>query len=571
MLSEKMVNIDDCFGENKLKLPNLSLLTPDEQTYEMLLLQPEGKVLANNSSISSNGCPKMGGKIYEFLKLAKGENVELAVTPEYSCPWSVFETILSEGIIPDIHNIWIVGCESITIQELNTIKERNKQYKWIFDENISEQRDKFVNPVCYLFNTYNTSENLERIILIQFKTQFMGDGGIGIERDHMIKGNKIYYIRNNEDSIHLATLICSDTNGFEYNISKRLLLIHIELNPNPNHGAFKMYRDKCFNANASQDQIIICLNWARQTKISVEGTTGFTEINHPNSAYYSKDDIIPAEDRICKNHSSGLYYTYWKQKRTHVLFFNFNEHVFHLRCTKPWQGSAIAATAYKTGPEMISCYSWNNGENSWRIDGKPDAGIALHCEGCPESGCPLKSDDLTPINKERLVSFSTGLIEDVGWWSPEKINSVQIDDNEVIRRFTFAQNIHNGADDFREKHLSRFHILKTEILTDKSNFPGFLKFLYGNCCLWYDTKHKACNLYQGDVQDSKSHAWVAYIGETKAHMAKSKYNKIASLLDECDKKTFLLWYRTGGKVERIDYGPPGVCDAKGDPRSITEV
>ena len=564
-------NIDNCFAENKLRLPNLSLLTPDGRTYEMLLLQPEGKVLANNSSKPGIGCPEMGKKIYEFLKLAKSKKVELAVTPEYSCLWSVFERILSEETIPDIHNIWIIGCESITIEKLNTIRERNKQYKWIFDESILEKRGKFVNPVCYLFNTYNTNEDLERIILIQFKTEPMGDGGIGVERDYMIAGNKIYYIRNDEDSIHLATLICSDTNGFEYNILKRLLLIHIQLNSSPNHGAFKMYRNKCFDTNASQDQIIVCLNWARQTEISVEGTSDLIEINYPNSAYYSKGNITLAEDRICKNHSSGLYYTYWKLKCTHVLFFNFDEHVFHLRCTKPWQGGAIAATDYKTGPEMLNCYSWNNGKNSWRISEELDAGIALYCEGCPDPGCPLKSNNLTPINKERLVSFSTGLIEDAEWWLLEKINSVQIDDNEIIKRFTFAQNIHNEVEDFRKGHLDRFHTLKTEILTDESNFPNFLKFLYGNCCLWYDKKHTACNLYREDARDSDPIALVVYIGETRTPLAEEKYNKIVSLLDECDKKTFLLWYRTGGKVEHIDYGLPGACDAKGDPRSITEV
>jgi hypothetical protein len=116
-------------------------------------MQLVGKIEYDTSGIRSADKEIATAKFYEFFDIAISENVELAITPEYSCPWTSIETFITESKFPAEDKLWIIGCESIKPKELKNLTEKHDNVIWIYDEylvmqNINE--NKFFDPVCML-------------------------------------------------------------------------------------------------------------------------------------------------------------------------------------------------------------------------------------------------------------------------------------------------------------------------------------------------------------------------------------------------------------------------------------
>ena len=68
---------------------DLTVLQRDSQRYSILLYQHEGTLFADETRISNYSSVDI--QFEEFFAKAKIENTDLALTPEYSCPWKVIK------------------------------------------------------------------------------------------------------------------------------------------------------------------------------------------------------------------------------------------------------------------------------------------------------------------------------------------------------------------------------------------------------------------------------------------------------------------------------------------------
>ncbi len=202
-----------------LKVPFLEVLNPDSGFYEVLLLQVQGDIEANERFIGNKDVPLCFKKFKNFFELSLEKNVDLAVTPEYSCPWSVIDYVITEGVFPNEEKLWVLGCESITRNELKDFIKSHNQVVWIYEEELvnEDTTRNFFDPLLYIFKTGDGNGHQKMIFTLQFKTTHMSVQSSPLERDNLIPGKKVYVLKNDESSIFLLTLICSDSLKFDRN------------------------------------------------------------------------------------------------------------------------------------------------------------------------------------------------------------------------------------------------------------------------------------------------------------------------------------------------------------------
>ena len=308
------VLINEIFNQRGLKKPTLEVLDLDGNLYTSLLFQPVDKIEYSDDYIRIADTELAKQKLSSFFELAIESNVELAITPEYSCPWSVIECLIEEDKLPRESKLWVIGCESIHSQELSDIINNHDEIIWVYDEERVQEylanNHLFFDPVCYLLKTRTHEGNeLKTIAIVQFKTQFMG--GIVWERDNCIKGRQIYVLENQNLSSKLFTLICSDALHNDFNIQAGMpqgppdfaidpyLIIHIQLNHAPFNIDFRRYRGDIYNRDPGNKEVI-CLNWGRGVKMNDDPNSS----NYGGSAIFTKSEKLDlGDERINNNHN----------------------------------------------------------------------------------------------------------------------------------------------------------------------------------------------------------------------------------------------------------------------------
>ncbi|MDZ7650279.1 MAG: hypothetical protein U5K54_25840 [Cytophagales bacterium] len=375
------------------------------------------------------------------------------VSPEYSCPWEVVRTVLTNaGSQPRERALWALGCESISPAALRQFKndfDGNAGVNIIFDETVLGKAGNFLDPLCYFFKTTTNDGALVIVCLVQFKTQHMGVWKTPIERNNYIKGEKLYVFRNAVESIYLFTLICSEAMVFDVSeaflrsIDHRwsytpYIILNPQLNPEANHADFRQFRRKILQYEKKE---IITLNWASGSSIKVENAV--IALNQfPGSGIYTDADGInfTNDDNFIINHQRGLYYTFRKPKH-HIYHLNGLKEIFHLQNLKPFQGNGAAPLNQRSGPGMIDLtdiavdYS---AQHAMQID---DGLITfLNSSGSPNA--VLRGAILDCFEKERLITLSSGEIdpkEDKLWSRINRMRVCTVDEDGVVCRLTFAQ------------------------------------------------------------------------------------------------------------------------------------
>ena len=280
--------------------PDLACLRQDHKLYKTLLMQLVGEIECDENGIQLSDKKLATAKFNLFIDKVIEENVDLVITPEYSCPWPSIESLISERKLPADNKFWILGCQSIKPNEIKALTERHPDIVWVYDEELVNQsinENKFFDPVCLFFKTISTNDETKDVVIVQFKTHGFGGKEFEWERDNSIPGKTFYVIENKKPSTRLVTLICSDTlqdlnfNTIdnEYFKNSPLLLIHIQLNQEPFKPNYKLYRTLIFSKGKDDwNKEIICLNWARKVTFKKgEETKIFNE--YGGSALYSKN------------------------------------------------------------------------------------------------------------------------------------------------------------------------------------------------------------------------------------------------------------------------------------------
>jgi len=558
---------------------NLRVLSRGTGRYRMLLYQHEGTLCLSENETKLGNLTDTTAAFRSFLRLAKEKNVDLAITPEYSCPWSnIQEIIEAPDSWPADGKIWALGSESITPQQLIDFKRKfNDSDKIIyFDETRLNQNELFFDPLMYIFQgRVNGSQKL--IILVQFKTLHMGvRSGGELERDRIILGQEIYIIRNNNNSINLLTLICSEAMNFpnamnqqekaKYNWNDHpFLVLNPQLNPDPIHPDFINFRRFMFEQERKE---VISLNWNANSKI---GKKELLQNGSSRSGIYLNSSDIQFENQvqINNNHKLGMYYFY-ASRNNHVFILNSKPHAYLLENLSVSITEGTPSQRLRNGPEVKEVYLLQDGSNLATMPTISDC----HLECLEELGCEnefLNSQTNCILEKERLVCLTTGTFlspPTTTWSSPEKLFSFRLKDNtEIIKRLTFAEDKDNESVQQRHQYIEAINVLDKEILPNKEKYPksladlkSFPVFLgYPQDATGKKEIQRELYRYNLVTEEGKMvNATVCYLGLTSLRNATDTYIALRKLFDRGNMnwQRIVVYYKKGLETKIISHENP---------------
>ncbi|NOT50080.1 MAG: hypothetical protein HOP10_02240 [Chitinophagaceae bacterium] len=550
-------------GRN-LRKPDLICLRQDPAFYNILLFQPHGDIDYENTGIWFTDNEVANTKFNLFFNKAIEHNVDLALTPEYSCPFSIIHGLLAENKTPSEGRIWAIGCQSISPPALTTFIQNHPEVVWIYDQALlaasQNVPDRFFDPACLIFKTKNTENQLVTVVIVQFKTMFFGGDGMEWEQENLIQGEINYVVSNQYASTKLVVLLCSDTledpnfNSIQegYFQNSPLLLIHLQLNQKPFQNNYKNYRNLIFSKGEKDaNKEVICLNWARNVTCP--------KLDRPwnkygGSAFYIKSETINTEDlHLNNNHKKGLYYTNWYVKRSHICFLNYDEHVFLIRNTKPSQINGDPTQARRAGPIVTAVFDWHN--NSWRDLQSVSDGFCDLCttiEG--EYGDLSCIKNLANyIEAERLIELSLGkFVNNKKWYETRNLTGLLVDDNEFNDRLNFDHDPDRPAKERRSQKIVDYAHIKHSILPKQDKLPVFLR----DAVLGYDEHLERPYKFLLNLHSTTSRhkGTGVFIGVSTPQKAKIVRSRVEGLFEEDQQRQLVVvwYYHTNGLEMETD-------------------
>lgn len=544
----------------KLQLPTLNALVPDAEFYEVLAIQPEGKIEAKEDFIGHADHLAAVNKFSAFLRLAVEKNCDLVLSPEYSCPWEVISTAIANNLLPKMGKIWALGCESVTPDQLDKFILAHPNVAWI-KESIPEAKEQFFDVLAYITKTRKITGEEKDTIVLQFKTQPMG--GDDFERDHLIRGRTIYIWHNPEENIRLISLICSDALVFDDAAMKDCrvdlypyIVFHPQLVENPRHAAQRDYRKILFTHNLSERFEVLTLNWAR----------GFTFPNRPanpygGSAIYLKSDKFNTnDDRLESNHQKGLFYTYWNEHRTNLCIFSFDQHVFCYRTPKALQ-NVKAVFGQRTGPEMLTLFGWDQSTGTWKDAAKADDGFGKLCKTFLGNCDFCQNTPYTSVDRERLFTLSAGKLQPLpNWHAVREVDSFVAESDERSKRITFTHEEGAPSIAFRHSYLERYVDLQTSILTKPENFPDAIQDLRGNWKLQPPNHSNGFRYNLAGLTGDPQGATAIYIGSESREAALQLKDNLIRTWGQDHTRRLVIWYKEQDKFGHTSMPTPSITD-----------
>jgi hypothetical protein len=382
----------------------------------------------------------------------------------------------------------------------------------------------------------------------------MGDRRYNFERDKLLLGTRSYVLSNDENSIFLHVLICSDALNFSWkalpqHLQQPYLICHLQLNLDPQSIHIRPYRQEAYRKGWASKEFF-CLNWAKGFKVS-----GFNQSSFGGSVLFTKasdSDLNLTDERLSNNHIKGFYYTRLEKLYAHSFVFNYGEHAFLFRTTKCSQALAAPPAQKRTGPEMLDVFVWHLHNAEWRRIESVDDGFSSACGQIGGDLSTLLDQSLTRINIERLLTLSSGKIrggEGEDWYDPKRIIYFNVREDEIVQRLTVADDPDRIVNDERNQVLQLFSELKNNITKIACNFPITLKGLRDRCQVNYSNNRNEFNfnLYS---EDRSAKGTGAFIGAKSESDARRIFNDMADLLGN-DQSTLVVWYFLGGRFQYI--------------------
>jgi hypothetical protein len=552
-------SVSDVLQDHGCAHPTLNALTPNVSNYKAMMFQPHGEIEASVDGVFSKDRPFAKKQFSKFLELAHQEEADLVVTPEYSMPWGVLKNAVETGVAPASGKLWVLGCESIKLNELNTLKAQLEPIAKVIFEPLTAQQNRFLDPLAYVFLTpLAVGGGTRLIILVQFKTKPMADSD-HFEVNGLQLGSHIYTFARTANDIRLASLICSDAFGLldpqAEEIYSRTFIIHLQLNPKPRHEEFRRYRDRLLRFGCTELEVV-CLNWACDV-VEWSGAKENPWKNVAASAWYLKPETFDSrDDTLSHNHRRGLYYTWLSTHRYHVLFFNYAPAVFKLTATKVFHHGVSAVESRRRGPQLTKVYTWSAAENWAEQDKCDDEFSSIANEAGAAKAALEKMRSENPISAERVIALCSGNIRDeIKWHDVRELNACRIDSTEIVKRVTFCQDNDAAASTYRIAQLRRCAILAS-ILKDDALLPRALDDVKNG----FEFEWKASAPHQ-NIYAKKGPATVIYMGEeSTVEMVEAKKKRVAEYLhretssaDESltAKQRLAVWYRDNGALKLV--------------------
>ncbi|WP_147400517.1 hypothetical protein [Acidovorax cavernicola] len=455
-----------------LDSPQLNALRADDTLYTVLAHQPPGRIRIAAESIGHANPAEAKRRADSLLRLASspGDQPDLLVSPEYSIPWDALLEAIEHGLAPESGKIWALGCESLPLGNLDVIRQRLGERAVVLDDDassVARTTQRYRNPLVYVFKTKASGDQSERLVLlVQYKTVVSGDAG-NTEAAGMLPGVSVYAFGNPPGEVRLITLICSDVFGLNQALIDQyyegLLLLHIQLNNSPRHLLYKKYRQELFSAAGRTE--LLCLNWAdKVVSIDEAGANEHPWNNICGSAWYLlSPETNLSDESIRDNHHHGIYYTRHEPIRAHALQFHYRPRVFLLQATKVFHHAIPKPRSTRSGPRALKTFVWAEELGNWvepRTPGElPDDGFCEQIDGLDGNGGAL--DDIRdiyrtgPIAVERAMAITAGKFGiKADWYLPPRIDSMQLCEQEVVRRVTITQDPAPEASEFRRNRFA---------------------------------------------------------------------------------------------------------------------
>jgi len=326
----KLISIKEKLKQNRLVLPNLSVFTNTAQN-KVFQWQPKGKIsfeLAKGYRCTEKGHSK---KAEVFLNSIIKNDAELAITPEYSFPYSKLKSVFEKNKLqPQIGVLWCFGMEGITGIAFKKFIEKYRQAVNIIADIDVVKNSKFLSAMVYLFLV---SGKLTAVF--QLKIQAAKDSYANGEMGNLCVDDKLYYFEYKKRDIcksAIVSLICADFINEDAikEIKKKfadykLLILNLQLNDKPNNSHFVGNRVQILSSNI--DAKIIVANWAISTCID-----GKTPIPHGQSSIHYKntkgscDDDRYDDKTLLTNFKGGLVFI--KEENSFSWNLAFHEGIY---------------------------------------------------------------------------------------------------------------------------------------------------------------------------------------------------------------------------------------------------
>jgi len=530
----------------------LGLLEPDCNEYDVMLYQHGGAIVADANRVSNADQSTAIAKFTSLFARAFAQQPQLLATPEYACPWPALEQMVQNNHWPAAGKVWVVGCESIHPTELVEFCNRCDMVHWLLPVYAVELDQVFLDIACICLNATAANGTETRVAVLQAKNTPMADGKHLIEPNSLIRGADRYILRNDENSIHLALMICSD--AMEAGIFESLprqehfpyILLHVQLNPDPRNLGFRRYRDY-WGTEDRKDFEIICLNWARDSEL-----LGGSILFGASAWFFKTQSAVATDDEINEAHKLGAYYAESRSRYFHCQLLNYAEHVFDLRSVKVCQvRSARATHRARTGPRAIATLSWDREFSDWR-PAHPDDGFRSSCDEIGTDLAPLTDEEMSPANRERLVCLSNSAIDATSkapWPHIRSLKSFEMTQDEVCHRVTFCHDPDSASSEQRRVWLDRFATLKNEILSGGVQFPPHLQPLQASGEIRYPALPDKLSFNVVDTDGTFPSTFV-FIGAASEQYARQVMDRISDIVGDA-KRSLVMWFKQNGQLTYV--------------------
>jgi hypothetical protein len=565
----------------------LEVLKRDTQRYSSFLYQHKGVFFADNTRIGNNDPEEAKTKFINVLTKAKGENISLVLSPEYSCPKSVIDEIIANlELQPSQQKIWALGGESLNKVELKYFRDLQSPNIHIQFEDCFTNSDKnYVDPLYYIFQgQYNGINKL--IILIQFKSQHMGVWSGGqIERDNIILGNDIYIIKNNNTSTRLISFICSEAMNVSANLTQQIqtdilwvdmpfLILNPQINPDPSHTGFVNFR-KFILENERKE--LITLNWGKETYYNDVEWYAARGNTARSSIFFKTNELNYDKDFIEKNHIKGVYFLHINiNDNKYVFYLNSNPELFHIEHNAVHINTGIQAQRRREGPQIIQIYNFSKEYVITDLSSVNDNHIAnLNERGVINTY--FLDETKSIIDKEILVNILTGKVQSnkqKRWSNVIHLNSFSLrESDECNNRLTYTEDTYENSKQIRKSNCEYISKLDT-ILKNKAYYPSSIE----------DLKLKEIAIAYPNTQNidyrhniiaangTLINATICFVGNETKTDASVIYNNIRKLFDPESTKIrrVVVFYTNGENIEKLfDPKSSSFIETNTDPTSIT--
>lgn len=555
---------------HNLREPNLPFLDRSPNYINTLLFQPTGTIVADDHQVRVRDRALLTEQMKGFLSKASELQVDLAACPEYSCTWDALYESVSNNVFPAPGKLWAIACESVDRNQIINERQRLSNYaRIVLDESYIHGNGNFLDCLCYLFVTRDENNNSVNVVLIQLKTNQMG--GDDFESANLILGQYIYRFGRNQDN-RLVGLLCSDTLSQEFDglvpeLLERTLVIHLQLNPNGASPGFRNYRIRCCNY-APRDTEILCLNWAKNTKLQLEHGEKVL-IREPRTILFrDTDHIDETDERITENHKRGCYLTYWKESRSAAYVFSPDPQLFLYKTTKPFVAGP-ATNARKTGLVMISRHLWDQ-DQGWGLAAadSDDRFKSYWLDNYQELHPILVDQAPSLLDTERTIQICIGYGLEPKWAHWKILPSFQLANDDTAKRLRLCWSNSGDGYNFRSDCLSRFRSFAS-IAAQPAHFsPRLADFKQSPFTVGFIESPRSKYHRNMHIDGGRS-ATAIYMGQTPAveKLIETKKKLIAQLADiGADTQLVAIWHQDANGM-LYDYMDNDVPAVNLDPRA----